>query len=130
MENIAKWLFIPILLVFILGITYGILNFKVWVMRYNLRVTKFRLGRIVGKIDEKFNISNIAMFETVNFLILLFTLGVGTPYVVIRRMQKYTQLVSFLAPFNFDNVIQTGREYNDAFGEDLGDQFDIQLDLM
>ncbi|MFY8033255.1 MAG: YjgN family protein [Flexibacteraceae bacterium] len=130
MEDIAKWLFIPILIVCIFGITYGILNFKVWVMRYNLRVTKFRLGRMIGKIDEKLNISNIALFETVNFLILVVTLGVGTPFVAIRRMQKYTQLISFLAPFDFDNVIQTGKEYNDAFGEDLGDQFDIQLDLM
>ena len=45
-------------------------------------------------------------------------------------MQRYTELISFKTAINFDNVIQTGKEYNDAFGEDLGDQFDIQLDLM
>jgi uncharacterized membrane protein YjgN (DUF898 family) len=75
-------------------------------------------------------LTKLTRFELLNGLLIILTLGIGTPFVAIRRMQMYTNLISFLAPFDFDNVVQTGKEYNDAFGEDLGDQFDIQLDLM
>lgn len=122
--------FLTIYFALLVSIIIGVVNFRVWLMRYNLQTTIYRIGNKVGRVDEKINIAKLTRFEILNGILIILTLGIGTPFVAIRRMQMYTSLVSFLAPFDFDNVVQTGKEYNDAFGEDLGDQFDIQLDLM
>ncbi len=123
-------IFVVVYSLLFLSIIIGMVNLKVWIMKYNLKSTLFRVGNHLGRIEEHIDIAALTRFELLNGLLTLVTLGVGVPFVTIRRMQRYTELISFKTAINFDNVIQTGKEYNDAFGEDLGDQFDIQLDLM
>jgi uncharacterized membrane protein YjgN (DUF898 family) len=123
-------IFVVVYSLLFLSIIIGMVNLKVWSMKYNLKSTLFRVGNHLGRIEEHIDIAALTRFELLNGLLTLITLGVGVPFVTIRRMQRYTELISFKTAINFDNVIQTGKEYNDAFGEDLGDQFDIQLDLM
>jgi uncharacterized membrane protein YjgN (DUF898 family) len=133
-SNDSTYIIIIIILIayilYIIFIPFVIINFRIWKMKYNLNTTFFRLGKNIGTIDERLNVKSLTWFEVVNALLLTVTLGIGIPFVAIRRMQKYTQLISFVAAVNLDDVRQTGGEYSNAFAEDLGDQFDIQLDLM
>jgi len=103
------------------------LNLQVWTFKYNLTKTLFRLGNEVGHVETQINVRKLMWFEWRNALIVLFTLGVGLPFVIVRRMKKYSQLISFVGAIDLESVVQTGQEYHNAFGEDLGDQFDIDI---
>lgn len=82
------------------------------------------------EVSLKFNMSPGDIFElvVVNFFIVLFTLGIGTPWVMVRTLKfffKYTEVdgeidTRAIQQANYD-------DYDDATGDDYLDFLDIDL---
>jgi uncharacterized membrane protein YjgN (DUF898 family) len=61
----------------------------------------------------------------VNFLIIVFTLGFGTAWAEMRTQKFICDCIKIEGNINIDEIQQTQEEYNDAFGEDAMEFFDI-----
>lgn len=63
----------------------------------------------------------------VNFLILLFTFGLGMPFVIIRNMKYELSNIHFSNEIDMNTIVQSEADYKDATGEDLSDALDINI---
>ncbi len=64
-----------------------------------------------------------------NNLLIIFTLGLGTPWAILRSLRMVLNNVELQGAFNADAVTQTEEAYTDATGEDMLDMLDIGLDF-
>jgi len=65
----------------------------------------------------------------VNILIIIFTLGIGTPWAMMRYYKVLLESVNVPNSIDLDNLEQHKNEYNDATGDDLLDFLDIGIDF-
>tara|TARA_R110002073_G_scaffold72537_1_gene177668 strand:- start:701794 stop:702765 length:972 start_codon:yes stop_codon:yes gene_type:complete len=116
-----------ILLVYI---TLGIYSF--W---YYKNLWKFYTDNTVitqngKKVNFKFNMQAGDVFEllVINFLLILFTLGLATPWVAVRTMKFFFRFLEIDGELD-TNAIQQAKydDYDDAAGDDLLDFFDFDL---
>lgn len=63
----------------------------------------------------------------VNFLLIVFTLGLATPWVAVRTLEYVMRNIEIDGNFQPDNIRQTEAEYRDATGEDMSDIMDIGI---
>ncbi len=63
----------------------------------------------------------------INLLLIIFTLGLATPWVVTRTMVFVTSNIEPTGDVDFDALIQTEGSYTDAIGEDMADIFDLDI---
>jgi len=63
----------------------------------------------------------------VNMLIIILSLGLGTPWAIVRTMQFVFSNIHIDGPLDVDAIVQTEADYTDATGEDLADMIDIGL---
>lgn len=61
----------------------------------------------------------------VNFLILIFTLGIGYPWIVARSLRFIFSKVEITGNVAFNNLIQSEENYTDATGDDMSDMLDL-----
>jgi uncharacterized membrane protein YjgN (DUF898 family) len=61
----------------------------------------------------------------VNFLILVFTLGLGFPWVVTRSLDFAMNNIEITGYYSFESLQQSQLDYSDATGEDMADILDI-----
>lgn len=62
-----------------------------------------------------------------NFLLIIFTLGIGYAWVVTRNLEFAARHIVIEGNIDFDTIQQTEEDYRDATGEDVGDILDIDL---
>lgn len=62
-----------------------------------------------------------------NMFLLVFTLGIATPYVEVRNLHFIMPRLEIDGTFDPDILTQTESDYRDATGEDVGDWLDIDL---
>jgi len=60
-----------------------------------------------------------------NFLLLIFTFGLATPWIMTRTLRYLFSKVEVSGNMNLDMIMQTEMEYTDATGEDLTDLLDF-----
>ncbi|PWJ42620.1 YjgN family protein [Sediminitomix flava] len=60
-----------------------------------------------------------------NFLIVVFTFGLGTPIAIIRMLSFVIENTGIRGTLNLDAIEQTEEQYKDATGEDLADMLEI-----
>lgn len=77
----------------------------------------------------KLNMSFIDLLQLsiTNMLMILFTLGIATPFVEIRTLHFIMPRLEIDGSFDPDSLSQTECNYRDAFGEDIGDWLDVDL---
>ena len=68
-----------------------------------------------------------ATLMIVNILIVVFTLGLGTSWVITRTLEFIMQNIQLEGDANLEELHQTEEEYTDALGEDMADFFDLDL---
>jgi uncharacterized membrane protein YjgN (DUF898 family) len=75
------------------------------------------------------HISGGAYFKLslVNILIIVFTLGIGTSWVIVRTMRFYIENLEIPAGFDTNGLVQTEDEYKDATGDDMLGMMDLNL---
>lgn len=62
-----------------------------------------------------------------NFLITVFTLGLGLAWVETRNMKFTCDMIEMEGDIDLDSLSQTEADYADATGEEMSDFFDIDL---
>lgn len=62
-----------------------------------------------------------------NMFLLVFTLGIATPYVEVRNLNFIMPRLEIDGTFDPDILTQTESDFRDATGEDVGDWLDIDL---
>ncbi len=70
---------------------------------------------------------DLLQLSITNMLLILFTLGIATPFVEIRTLHFIMPRLEIDGSFDPDSLTQTESNYRDAFGEDVGDWLDIDL---
>lgn len=110
-------------------ITLGIYGF--WWMKDRL---KFLFSNIriqqeeeTIKVRTSFTAGNYFGLTVVNALLMFFTLGLATPWVIIRNIKYILDNISLDGAFNPDALEQTEDDYRDATGDDLMDALDMGL---
>lgn len=64
-----------------------------------------------------------------NYFLVLFTLGLGLPWAMLRQMRMVINNIEMQGAFVPETVVQTEEDYADATGEDLLDMLDLGLDF-
>lgn len=70
---------------------------------------------------------DLLQLSITNMLLILFTLGIATPFVEIRTLNFIMPRLEIDGSFDPDSLTQTESDYRDAMGEDVGDWLDIDL---
>lgn len=60
-----------------------------------------------------------------NFFIILFTLGIGIPWVITRSLKFVANNIQMTGNISLDELEQQQEDFSDASGEDLSDFFDF-----
>jgi uncharacterized membrane protein YjgN (DUF898 family) len=63
----------------------------------------------------------------VNFLLIIFTLGIGYAWAVTRTMKFITGKIKLEGDMDLNNIQQTEDDYNDATGDDMTGFLDINF---
>lgn len=114
---------------FLTIITLGIYVF--WYIRdlFNYYIDNIRLyqDHRVLKFRSTATAGGYFKLIIVNFLIIILTLGLGTPWAIVRAFEFITGNVIIEGALDADAIRQTEENYTDATGEDLADIIDIGL---
>ena len=62
-----------------------------------------------------------------NYLIVIFTLGIGTGIAINRAMRTMLENIEFDDEINPDTLMQTEEEYKNATGDDLAGILDLSV---
>lgn len=110
-------------------ITLGIYSFWWQKELFEFYVNNLSLEKDEQRIKLKSTASGGDFFAliVVNFLILIFTLGLGYAWVVVRTFNFIAQNIQLEGNIDLDLIAQTEEEFKDATGEDINDMLDIDF---
>lgn len=114
---------------FLMVITLGIYSF--WFLRDLARfeADNIKVLQDGRQINARTTLTGGKIFGMVitNYLIVIFTLGIGTGIAINRILQTTIGSLEFDAAIDANNLVQTEEEYKDATGDDLAGLFDIPI---
>ena len=64
-----------------------------------------------------------------NYFLIVFTLGLGLPWALLRQMRMIVNNMELQGAFNTETLTQTEENYSDATGDDMLSMLDIGLDF-
>lgn len=128
--GIASELFVIRLKGIILTIlTLGIYGF--WYMKdviaYEVNNTKIVQGEKEISIRSTLTGGDIFVMFVTNYLIIIFTLGIGFGIALNRIMRVTYSNIEFDSEIDTNNLVQTEEEYKDAAGDDMLSMLDISI---
>lgn len=88
----------------------------------NLRLTKDDQTMLVKSNATGVDFAGLII---VNLLLLVFTLGLATPWIVVRTMRFVFNHIELDGTIQFDQLRQEQNDFSDATGEDIADFFDF-----
>lgn len=118
------------------GILLSIVTFGIYLFWYMRNLNHFHINHT--QLEQDGNVFNFKSHLTpgdifvtgiINYFLIVFTLGLGTPWALLRNMRMVIDNVELSGAFNPDSVIQTEEDFNDATGDDMLDMLDIGLDF-
>lgn len=116
------------------GLFLGILTLGIYSFWYYKQLIEFEINntKIIqnGKVIEARSTLTVGtVFKTliVNYLIVIFTLGIGTGIAINRVLRTAFENLEFDAEINADEILQTEEEYTNATGDDMLGFFDISI---
>ena len=112
---------------FLTVLTLGIYIFWWQKEQFDFFVNNLRLEQEDDAVffQSKATGGGFASLMIVNFLILVFTLGLGYPWVVMRSMDFLVKNIEMSGYYSFESLQQSQADYSDATGEDMADIFDL-----
>lgn len=90
----------------------------------NLRMQK---GDQVVRFQSTASAGDFFSFIVVNLLIVIFTLGLGIPWVIIRSLQFVTEHIQMQGNISLEELQQEQEDFGDATGEDVVDWLNFDL---
>lgn len=116
------------------GILLSIITLYIYIPWYLVSIMNFDINNIrIIQNGERFSIQSTMRggsywgLSIVNILILIFTLGLGMPFVIIRNMKYHLSNIHISNMVDMDAIVQTEADYKDATGEDLSDALDLNF---
>lgn len=116
------------------GILFSILTLGIYLFWYMKNLIAFEINNLKivqdGKqINLRSTLSAGDMFGiiVVNYLIIIFTLGIGTGIAVNRVMRAMLNGIEFDEAINPDTLQQTEEEYKNATGDDIAGMLDLSI---
>ena len=110
-------------------LTLGIYSF--WFQKdiFNYYIDKMELKQGENRIKMHSTATGGAFFKLIitNFLLLIFTFGIASAWVEMRTLRFIFSHIQMTGNIDLSSVSQTETEYNDAFGEDAVDFFNIDM---
>ncbi|QRR02175.1 YjgN family protein [Dyadobacter sandarakinus] len=110
-------------------VTLGIYSF--WYFRdlFNYYIDNIRMYQDDHRLVFRSTATAGGFFRLLagNFLIILFTLGIGTPWAICRSLRFVFNNSIIEGTLDTESIRQTEENYKDATGEDLADMIDIGL---
>lgn len=115
--------------IFLTIITLGIYMFWWQKDLFNYFVDNLKLKQDDKEIKFKSTASGGDIFGLfiVNYLILIFTLGIGFPWIIVRSFKFIFSKIQLVGNINTDTLIQSEDAYTDATGEDMSDMLDLDF---
>lgn len=90
----------------------------------NLRMQK---GDQMVRFQSTASAGDFFSFIVINLLIVVFTLGLGIPWVIIRSLQFVTEHIQIEGNILLEELVQQQEDFNDAAGEDVIDWLNFDL---
>ncbi|MCF0071890.1 DUF898 domain-containing protein [Dyadobacter sp. CY261] len=92
-------------------------------------VDNIRMYQGDTKLNFRSTATGGAYFQLVivNLLIIVLSLGLATPWAIVRAMHFVFNNIHIDGPMDVNSITQTEADYTDATGEDLADMIDIGL---
>ncbi len=110
-------------------ITFGI--YFPWYIKEltNYYIDNIRIDQDGKKIKLRSTITGGGYFKLffVNALIVVFTLGFGMPWAVIRTIRYVFSNIEIIGDLDVDAIQQTEEDYKNATGDDIADMLDLDL---
>lgn len=114
---------------FLTYITLGIYAFKYMSKMFNFKIDNVRMDQEgnTGGLEAK--TTGMGMFKLLvgNFFIVVFTLGLGLPYAMVRTMKYYAASIKVKGYVDFDKLEQGEIQDTNATGEGFLDGLDIDV---
>ncbi|MBC7450353.1 MAG: DUF898 domain-containing protein [Cytophagales bacterium] len=117
-----------------IGYLLSVITFGIYIPWYIASILNFEIENTnVIQNEQRFPVKSTIeggdMFglKIVNFFILVFTLGLGMPWVVIRNLNYHLTNIHFSTKIDMDALVQSEENYKDATGEDLSDTLDLSI---
>lgn len=110
--------------------TLGIYSFWYYKNLYAFYANNTEITQNGKKVNFSFNMKAGDIFElvVVNFLIIAFTFGIGTPWVIVRTFQFMFRFLEIEEGLDTNNIQQVSYDnYDDAAGEDMLDFLDFDF---
>ena len=113
----------------LMGITFGIYAFKHQsnLHQYYFNNLKLEQGELRGTLEAETTGMGYFKLIFINGLIVIFTLGLGTPWALIRHMKYIAETTRFKGKIDFDNIEQGEIDPTDATDEGIFDMLDIDI---
>ena len=125
----GEWFLINLLGLILTIFTLGIYSFWWEKNRFAYYIDRMTMQKGDQKIYCKSTAtgSGFLKLRVVNFFIIVFTLGLGTAWAVMRNDRYIWSNIKMAGNINLDEIHQTEEEYTNAFGDGAADFFDIDL---
>lgn len=110
-------------------ITLGIYAFQWAANLHNFNIDYSRLYTAEERAKLKGKATGLGIFKLqfINLLIVVFTLGLGVPFALVRSLKYYASTVELDGNITFDNIIQEEINDSDATGDSLLDAFELDI---
>lgn len=125
---------VDLFLIKLKGIIFTILTFGIYSFWYYKEVLAFEVNNTKmiqnGKeIPLKSTLTAGQIFSMIvtNYLIIIFTLGIGTGIAINRALRIAFENIEFESEIDADAILQTEEDYKDATGDDLAGFLDISI---
>ncbi|MCL2284109.1 MAG: YjgN family protein [Fibromonadales bacterium] len=121
------------------GLFLSVLTLGVYYFWYKKRLFEFFYENLsfkkdgnIMKIKSHATAGKVFKLVVVNWLIILFTLGLGYPIAKVRSMRFITDNLELYGDMDLDQIIQTEEDYMNATGDagaDMGDADFFDMDI-
>lgn len=116
------------------GLVFTTLTFGIYYFWYKNALYSFYLDNIKIKqgrrnIQLKSKTTGLGFLKLIlkNTMIMIFTVGLGTPWAIVNSLNYFLDHVDFLDEINLDAILQTEMNYKNASGDSLSNLLDIDL---
>ena len=120
--------------VLVLGYIFTVLSLGIYSFWWEKELWNYYIDNIsLQKGDKTMQLKStvtgggIFKLRVVNFLLTVFTLGLGYAWVAVRTRKYFTENTHLEGDINLNEIAQTEEIYTDAMFEDAGDFFDIDI---
>jgi len=110
-------------------ITLGIYMFQWAANMHNFNIDSINLNKGNEQAKLKGMATGLGIFklQIVNVFIVIFTLGLGAPYAIIRTIKYYMDTADLVGEITFDEITQAEIDDTNATGDSILDAFEFEI---